>query len=222
MKENIEIYNNIANLYMHRNIKEIYESGDDEIPFLLEDYEFPKYYLKTQFIPLIAYMNLRKNKDVKKIKLGKINYIELKNGAKGKFCSINKYFEVGDYFMPSFCYFASKQVAEQLREKGIDFDFVVFNRDEKDTSERHAVIRTNLPGFDKPVIIDGAISAIIEEELYFNLQPNNILAVYHNKDIPQKIKICYHSDDGVQFLSLENETEQEKQYRNVKTDQREM
>ena len=209
---------------MHKNIKKINDHGY-EIPFLVENYTFPKYHFKTQFLPIVAYRKLKSNNQIKKLKLGKINYLELKNGVKGKFCSINKYFEVKDDFKPSFCFYACEQVAEQLREKKIDFDFVICNRSkDKNIINRHAVIRTILPGLEKPVIIDGSISAIIEEELFFNIHPNQILAVYHNKDIPKDIEIghSYDAKTGGQYLMLEDKTKEEKQFHNVEINQREI
>ncbi len=223
-KENFTIYDDIADLFMHKNIKRIYDNGY-EIPYLNRDYKFPMYHLKTQFIPLIAYKNLKFNKRIKKLKIGNPNSLELIDGVKGRFCSINDYFRLEEDFKPSFCFYASKAVAEQLREKKTDFDFIVYDRSEdKNIIDRHAVIRTKLPGFKKPVIIDGAISAIIEEELFFDIQPNQILAVYHNADIPEDIFIGYSYDERAfgQYLKLDNKTEQNKQFFNSETDQKEI
>ena len=205
------IYMYIANCYMHRNIKKI-RDAHYEIIFSYDEYSFPKYQFQTRFIPLIARMNLMFNKQVKKVRFGKKNYLKLDTGVSGHFCAINRYFELTEDFQPSYCYYASKDVAEQLRKKGIDFDFLVYRRG-GDYGNRHAVIRTHLPGFKNPVIVDGTISAIIEEDLFNAIQPFKVLAVYNDKELPEEIDVAYcYGKEGGQYLHFEDKEMQDKQF----------
>lgn len=211
LNKKLIIYTLIANLYMHRNIKEIWEANYD-IVYSYKKYTYPTYHFKTRFVPLIAKLNLKLNKQVKKAKFGKIGCLKLDTGVSGHFCAINRYFELTEDFQPSYCYYASKDVAEQLRKKGIDFDFLVYRRG-GDYGNRHAVIRTHLPGFKNPVIVDGTISAIIEEDLFNAIQPFKILAVYNDKELPEEIDVAYcYGREGGQYLHFEDKEMQDKQF----------